>query len=116
MGMCPECGGNIIRQIFPRFSMCSNQCGILLDIPSWRESEKAVSAVRFQIGDGPEQKMTWEHYLSLNEAVKIFCSKYCCGGDGERELFEKPPTEIEISKNYLLGELYKTVKRFCASR
>jgi len=74
---CPECPtepkGEVIRQIFPRYDVCSKNCGILLNIPSWREPEKKVSAVCWRVGNGPEQKMTLEHYQSLSLAVKKFC-------------------------------------------
>ncbi len=68
---CPECGkGKVIRQLFPRYDYCSKNCGILLSVPSWREPEKKVFAVCYQIGDGEWQKMTYEHFQSLSLAVK----------------------------------------------
>ena len=68
---CPECGeGKVIRQLFSQYDYCSKNCGILLNIPSWREPEKKVSAVCYQIGDGKWQKMTHEHFQSLSLAVK----------------------------------------------
>ena len=74
---CPECPtepkGEVIRQIFPRYDVCSKNCGILLNIPSWREPEKKVFAVKYRIGEGEWQKMTIEHYQSLSLAVKKFC-------------------------------------------
>ena len=74
---CPECPtepkGEVIRQIFSRYDFCSKNCGILLNIPSWREPEKKVFAVKYRIGEGEWQKMTIEHYQSLSLAVKKFC-------------------------------------------
>jgi len=67
---CPECGeGKVIRQLFPRYNYCSNNCGILLNVPSWREPEQKVSAVCWQVGDGQLQKMTREHYELLSTTV-----------------------------------------------
>lgn len=73
--VCPECGGSIIRQGFPRYSMCREECGILLNIPSWREPEQKVSTVCWQVGDGERQKMTWEHYEFLSAAMSIAAAK-----------------------------------------
>ena len=74
---CPECKtepkGEVVRQVFSRYGFCSKNCGILLMIPSWREPEEKVSAVCWQVGDGPKQKMTWEHYQNLSSAVEKFC-------------------------------------------
>ena len=74
---CPECPtepkGEVIRQIFSRYNFCSKNCGILLRIPSWREPEKKVSAVHWQVGGGEKQKMTREHYQSLSLALEKFC-------------------------------------------
>ena len=68
---CPECGeGKVIRQLFSRYDYCSKNCGILLHIPSWRESEQKTSAVCWQVGDGEKQKMTREHFQNLSLAVK----------------------------------------------
>ena len=67
---CPECKeGKVIRQLFPRYDYCSKNCGILLLIPSWRESEQKTSAVCWQVGDGDWQKMTQEHYELLSTVV-----------------------------------------------
>jgi len=74
--VCPECGGSIIRQGFSRYSMCRDQCGILLNIPSWREPGQKVSAVCWQVGDGERQKMTWEHYEMLSAMIKINLAKF----------------------------------------
>ena len=77
---CPECEGKekgeVIRQLFPRYDFCTKDCGILLHIPSWREPEKMVSAVCWQIGDGPIQKMITEHYESLSAAVSVFVANH----------------------------------------
>jgi len=73
---CPECkNGEIVRLLFSRYGYCSENCGILLHIPSWRESEKKVSAVCWQVGDEPLQKMTWEHYEMLSVVINIAAAR-----------------------------------------
>ncbi|MFH1393011.1 MAG: hypothetical protein ABIG73_01345 [Patescibacteria group bacterium] len=79
--MCPECsGGKVIRQLLPRYDVCSKNCGILLIVPSWREPEQKVSAVSWQVGDEGWQKMTREHYEFLSAAINIAAAKIEIGG------------------------------------
>jgi len=76
---CPECPtepkGEVIRQIFSRYDFCSKNCGILLNIPSWREPEKKVFAVTYRIGEGEWQKMTREDYEAFSAVVSAAAAK-----------------------------------------
>ncbi len=68
----PECGAEVVRQNKRRLGFCRGTCNILLDIPSYRETEKTrVHLVQFGKGGQP-QKITREEYFALKESIESF--------------------------------------------
>ncbi len=73
---CPECGGEVLRHDLSRYDFCRGNCNILLNIPSFRETEKEIFVVSRKLGEGKWEKITKDEYHSLSEAIKKFCYKY----------------------------------------
>ncbi len=94
--VCPECGeGKVIRHIGARNTFCSNGCGILLRVPSWRTPEEKVSTVCLQVGNGHLRKITRRKYMSLSKTI-IVAATY---------ISEKYPRLIDVMHALKSGEL-----------
>ena len=78
-GLCPECGGEVVRHDAPRYGFCRGNCGVLLNIPSYRETEKKISVISCKIGDGKQQKIHREEYKSLAGAIEKLYRKFNTG-------------------------------------
>ncbi len=93
---CPECGkGKVVRHIGSRNAFCSNNCGILLSVPSWRAPEENVSTVCLQIGNGPLRKITRKKYVSLSKTI-IVAATY---------ISERYPRLVDVMHALKSGEL-----------
>ncbi len=79
---CPKCGGEVLRLDAPQFGFCRGTCNILLNIPSFRETEKKVSIISRKIGEGKWENITRDEYNILSEVIKKFCQKYLHGNTG----------------------------------
>ena len=73
---CPECGAEVIRHDSPRYGFCRGNCDILLNIPSYYQTEKKIWIITRKIGEGKWEKITKNEYRALSEAIKKFCYKY----------------------------------------
>ena len=73
---CPECGAEVLRHNIPRYGFCRGNCNILLDIPSYYDTEKKMLVVSRKIGEGRWEKITRDEYNALFEVIKRFCYKY----------------------------------------
>jgi len=74
--ICPECGVEVLRHDVSRYDFCRGSCDILLNIPSYYETEKKILFVTRQVMGGKWEKITREEFYSLSGIVEKFCKKY----------------------------------------